>query len=43
MSTAGDDGGMPLAEVLAVVQVLQAADCRVWVAGGWGVDAWSGV
>jgi len=35
----GDDGGVPLAEVLAVLQVLQAAGCRVWVAGGWGVDA----
>lgn len=30
---------MPLAEVLAVVQALEAAGCRFWVAGGWGVDA----
>ncbi len=30
---------MPLAEVMAVLQALQAAGCRFWVAGGWGVDA----
>jgi lincosamide nucleotidyltransferase A/C/D/E len=27
------------AEVLRVLEVLQAADLRVWLDGGWGVDA----
>ena len=31
--------GMPLAEVLAVLGALREAGCRVWVAGGWAVDA----
>lgn len=31
--------GMPLAEVLAVLADLREAGCRVWVGGGWGVDA----
>jgi lincosamide nucleotidyltransferase A/C/D/E len=28
-----------LPEVLAVLDALQHAGCRVWVGGGWGVDA----
>jgi Aminoglycoside-2''-adenylyltransferase len=31
--------GMSLQEVLAVLDALASSDCRVWVAGGWGVDA----
>lgn len=30
---------MERGEVLAVLDTLQAADMRVWAAGGWGVDA----
>lgn len=30
---------MPVAEVLAVLAALRHSGCRVWVAGGWGVDA----
>lgn len=30
------------AEVLAVLDALAGAGCRVWVAGGWGVDALAG-
>jgi lincosamide nucleotidyltransferase A/C/D/E len=33
------DGGMGAAQVLRVVSALQAAGCRVWLGGGWGVDA----
>jgi len=32
-------GSTPLAEVLAVLGDLDRAGCRVWVGGGWGVDA----
>jgi lincosamide nucleotidyltransferase A/C/D/E len=31
--------GMQLDEVRAVLLALDAAGCRSWVAGGWGVDA----
>ena len=31
--------GMPSSEVLAVLEDLGSARCRVWVGGGWGVDA----
>ena len=30
---------LPAAEVLRVLEALQAADLRVWLDGGWGVDA----
>jgi lincosamide nucleotidyltransferase A/C/D/E len=30
---------MDAAEVLAVIHTLTSAGCRVWVVGGWGVDA----
>ena len=30
--------GMQVTEVLAVLRDLQAAGCRVWVAGGWAAD-----
>lgn len=30
---------MALVEVLAVLAELRSARCRVWVGGGWGVDA----
>jgi lincosamide nucleotidyltransferase A/C/D/E len=30
---------MDAAQVLAVLERLEAASCRYWVAGGWGVDA----
>ena len=33
---------MQLSEVTAILSELQAAGCRVWVAGGWGVDALAG-
>jgi len=32
-------GGTALAEVLRVLGALQAAGCRFWLEGGWGVDA----
>jgi lincosamide nucleotidyltransferase A/C/D/E len=35
-------GGMAAAEVVAVVAGLEAAGCRVWLEGGWGVDALAG-
>ena len=35
----GTFAGMPLAEVLAVLEVLSTSGCRFWVGGGWGVDA----
>jgi lincosamide nucleotidyltransferase A/C/D/E len=31
--------GMRLSEVHAILLELDAAGCRIWVAGGWGVDA----
>jgi lincosamide nucleotidyltransferase A/C/D/E len=31
--------GMPLTEVLAVLEDLSKSRCRFWVGGGWGVDA----
>ena len=31
--------GMQVAEVLEVLADLCGAGCRIWVAGGWGVDA----
>ncbi len=31
--------GMALAEVLRVLGALEAAGCRFWLEGGWGVDA----
>ena len=31
--------GMPLGEVSEILGDLRRAGCRVWVAGGWGVDA----
>jgi lincosamide nucleotidyltransferase A/C/D/E len=34
--------GMPVDEVHRVIDVLADAGCRVWVAGGWGVDALAG-
>ena len=30
---------MPSSEVVAVLAALGSAGCRVWVGGGWGVDA----
>ena len=30
---------MRLADVVEILSDLRAAGCRVWVAGGWGVDA----
>lgn len=30
---------MQLVEVLAVLGELRSAGCRVWIGGGWGVDA----
>lgn len=30
---------MPASEVLRVLAALEAAGCRVWLGGGWGVDA----
>lgn len=30
---------MHLSEVIEVLADLREADCRAWVAGGWGVDA----
>jgi lincosamide nucleotidyltransferase A/C/D/E len=35
-------GGMQAAEVAAVVAALEAAGCRCWLEGGWGVDALAG-
>jgi lincosamide nucleotidyltransferase A/C/D/E len=32
-------GGMGTSDVLALLDVLSRAGCRVWVGGGWGVDA----
>ncbi len=32
-------GGMALAEVLRVLGALEVARCRLWLEGGWGVDA----
>jgi lincosamide nucleotidyltransferase A/C/D/E len=31
--------GMPLGEVLVVLEGLEQAGCRYWLEGGWGVDA----
>jgi lincosamide nucleotidyltransferase A/C/D/E len=31
--------GMSLAEVLNVLEILSRAGCKVWLEGGWGVDA----
>ena len=39
MSRGAPSSGTPLAEVLAVLGALHAAGRRVWVGGGWGVDA----
>ena len=33
---------MGVADVLAVLDALERAGCRVWVGGGWGVDALAG-
>jgi len=35
----GMDVGMDVAEVHRVLDALDAAGCRAWVLGGWGVDA----
>jgi lincosamide nucleotidyltransferase A/C/D/E len=34
--------GLPLVEVLAVLEALSTAGCRYWLEGGWGVDALAG-
>ena len=34
-----DGDGMPIDDVLAVLGVLDQAGVRVWLEGGWGVDA----
>ena len=34
--------GMALAEVHRVLDALDDAGCRAWIAGGWGVDALAG-
>ena len=34
--------GLPISEVLAVLEILSRSGCRYWVAGGWGVDALCG-
>lgn len=34
-----DADGMSIREVLQVLAALRDAGCRVWVEGGWGVDA----
>jgi lincosamide nucleotidyltransferase A/C/D/E len=34
-----DDRRMSISTVLEILSVLHAHDCRVWIAGGWGVDA----
>jgi lincosamide nucleotidyltransferase A/C/D/E len=39
MQTDGASQGMDLGEVLGVLADLTEANCSVWVAGGWGVDA----
>ena len=36
------DGTTDADEVLAVLAALEAAGCRAWVDGGWGVDALAG-
>jgi lincosamide nucleotidyltransferase A/C/D/E len=36
------DGTTEAGEALAVLAALDAAGCRAWVAGGWGVDALGG-
>jgi lincosamide nucleotidyltransferase A/C/D/E len=33
---------MPVGEVHRVLEALAEADCRAWIAGGWGVDALAG-
>ncbi|MGY1618032.1 nucleotidyltransferase domain-containing protein [Geodermatophilus sp. SYSU D00691] len=38
----GEGGGMAAEEVVAVVDALEAAGCRCWLEGGWGVDALAG-
>ena len=38
---AGFDG-MAATEVVAVVAALERSGCRVWLEGGWGVDALAG-
>lgn len=37
--TTPSSSGMHVRDVLAVLAVLEAAGCRVWLEGGWGVDA----
>jgi lincosamide nucleotidyltransferase A/C/D/E len=36
------DGTTEADEALAVLEALDAAGCRAWVGGGWGVDALAG-
>ena len=36
------NGGMSSTDVLELLEHLRRADCCVWVAGGWGVDALAG-
>src|SRR4051812_11651421 len=37
-----EPAGTSAAEVLRVLRTLERAGCRVWLAGGWGVDALAG-
>jgi len=39
MATPSNDSGMGVREVFAVLGALEAAGCRFWLEGGWGVDA----
>ena len=34
-----DRPGMSISTVLEILSVLEAHECRIWIAGGWGVDA----
>ena len=38
----GDNSRVKCAEVLTILDALDAAQVRYWVAGGWGVDALAG-
>jgi lincosamide nucleotidyltransferase A/C/D/E len=35
----GDEQGMTVSEVLAVLDAVRSSGCRFWLEGGWGVDA----
>ena len=39
MATPSNDSGMGVREVFAVLGALEAAGCRFWLEGGWGIDA----